>query len=50
MPIALAAFGRYDGRMLISRIATTTTTTGAIISITGMMIKRTPVGRMEERN
>jgi hypothetical protein len=35
--------------MLISRIATTTTM-GAIFSITGMMITRTPVGRMEERN
>jgi hypothetical protein len=33
--------------MLTTRIATITTTEGTIISITGMMIMRTPVGWME---
>jgi hypothetical protein len=36
--------------MKTTQFATTTTTTGAIISITGMMMISTPVGRMEERN
>jgi hypothetical protein len=33
--------------MLTTHFATTTTTEGAIISITGMMITRLPGGRME---
>jgi hypothetical protein len=50
MPIAKAAHARYHDHMKSTRLATTTTTSSAIISITGMMIMRTPVGRMEERN
>jgi hypothetical protein len=33
--------------MLTNRFATTTTTEGAIFSITEMIMKRLPVGRME---
>jgi hypothetical protein len=37
----------YSGDMLTSDLTTTTTTGGAIVSITGMMITRMPVGWME---
>lgn len=51
-PIAQVMLRRWKtvaivGGMLTTRFATTTTTEGAIISITEMIVKRLPVGRME---